>query len=147
MALRVLAVQEVRKKIEERFPNTVVGAEGINLVIKSEAVLDVMRFLKETPELGFDYFTSVTAVDYLEFFEVVYHLTSMENRQTLVLKTRCYDREKPQIPSVTPLWQGADLQEREVYDLMGIRFQGHPNLKRIFMWEGFEGHPLRKDFL
>jgi NADH-quinone oxidoreductase subunit C len=64
-----------------------------------------------------------------------------------MVKVQCYDRENPSLPSVVGLWQGADFQEREIYDLFGIRFEGHPNLKRIFLWEGFEGHPLRKDFI
>jgi NADH-quinone oxidoreductase subunit C len=64
-----------------------------------------------------------------------------------VLKARCYDRENPVLPSVVGLWRTADFQEREIYDLLGISFTGHPNLKRIALWEGFEGHPLRKDFL
>jgi len=64
-----------------------------------------------------------------------------------VVKTRCYDRENPTVSSVVGLWQGADFQEREIYDLLGIKFDGHPNMKRIFLWEGFQGHPLRKDYL
>jgi NADH-quinone oxidoreductase subunit C len=65
----------------------------------------------------------------------------------VILKTRVLDHEAPEAPSVTPVWYGAHPQEREIYDLMGIRFSGHPFLKRIFLWEGFPGHPLRKDFL
>ena len=104
------------------------------------------RFLKEAPGLEFDYLNSITAVDYPEHFEVVYYLASIANNHSIVLKTRCPDREAPQVPSVVSLWQGADLQEREVYDLMGIAFDGHPNLKRILLWQGFAGHPLRKDY-
>ena len=86
-------------------------------------------------------------MDYYDYFEVVYQLTSMKHNHSLVLKTRCYDRINPVVPSVVRLWRGADFQEREVYDLMGISFEGHPNLKRIALWQGFEGHPLRKDYL
>ncbi|GAH82618.1 unnamed protein product [marine sediment metagenome] len=64
-----------------------------------------------------------------------------------MLKVRCYDRENPTLPSVVGIWRGADFQEREIFDLFGIGFEGHPNLRRIVLWEGFEGHPLRKDFL
>ena len=74
-------------------------------------------------------------------------LNSLEHNHSLVLKARCHDREDPALPSVVGLWQGADFQEREIYDLMGIRFEGRQNLKRIFLWEGFQGHPLRKDYL
>ena len=78
---------------------------------------------------------------------MVYHLTSIEHNHSLVLKTRCYSRDNPTLPSVVGLWRGADFQEREIYDLLGISFEGHPNLRRIALWEGFDGHPLRKDFL
>jgi len=145
--LRPLSGKEAAKRIEEKFPATVVESDETTVVVKSEALFEIMSFLKETPGLEFDYLTNLTAVDWLDFFEVVYHLTSMKNYHTLVVKTRCYERENPEVPSVVSLWQGADFQEREVYDLMGIRFAGHPNLKRLFLWEGFQGHPLRKDFL
>jgi NADH:ubiquinone oxidoreductase subunit C len=72
--------------------------------------------------------------------------TSLEFNRSITLKARCYTRDNPSVPSLTGLYQGADIQEREIYDLMGIAFQGHPNLKRILLWEGFDGHPLRKDF-
>jgi len=78
--------------------------------------------------------------------EVVYHLTSMELNHSLVVKARC-DRDNPEVPSLYSLFRGADYQEREIYDLIGIEFTGHPNMKRLFMWEGFEGHPLRRDYL
>lgn len=146
MGLKPLVGKEVLSRIEEHLSGSTVEADDSSVVIKSEAVDGVMRFLKDSPEFAFDYLTSVTAVDYLEYFEVVYHLTSIDKKHTLVVKTRCYTRENPEVPSVTPLWQGADFQEREIYDLMGIRFAGHPNLKRIALWEGFQGHPLRKDF-
>jgi NADH-quinone oxidoreductase subunit C len=76
----------------------------------------------------------------------VYHLVSIEHNHDIILKTRLIDREKPTLASVVNLWKGADFQEREIYDLFGISFTGHPNLKRIFLWEGFQGYPLRKDF-
>ena len=105
------------------------------------------EFLKNTPVLDFDYLTNLTAVDYADYFEVVYHLVSLKHNHSLVLKTRCRDRDKPVVPSVVNLWRSADLQEREAYDLMGISFDGHPNLKRLLLWEGFVGHPLRRDYL
>ena len=97
--------------------------------------------------LLFDYLVSISAVDYIDHFEVVYHLVSMGHNHSLVLKARCPGREEPEVPSVVNLWQGADLQEREVYDLMGVAFGGHYNLKRIMLWEGFPGHPHRKDYM
>ncbi len=117
-----------------------------SLILDESQLLDIVRFLKDTPELDFDYLSSLTAVDYKEYFELVYHLASLKHNHTLVLKTRCHNRNKPEVASVTSIWRGADLQEREIYDLFGIRFSGHPNLKRLFLWEGFKGYPLRKDY-
>ena len=142
-----LSGKEVALKIEEKFPGSMVESSQENLVVKSDHLLDVARFLKETDGLDFDYLNFVTAVDYYDHFEVLYMLSSLEHNHSLTIKTRCYDRENPVLPSVVGLWQGADFQEREIYDLFGITFEGHPNLKRIFLWEGFEGHPLRKDFM
>ncbi len=138
---------EVAETIGERLPGAVVGHHGSAILINSESVLEVCRFLNQAPGLEFDYLVNLTGVDYLDYFEIVYHLLSMKHNHSLVFKARCYDREHPSLPSVTCIWRGADLQEREIYDLLGIRFEGHPNLKRIFLWEGFEGHPLRRDFL
>lgn len=143
----VLSGEEVARKVAQSFPGAVVTADKTVLVVTPDSLFPVAKFLKDTPEFDFDYLTNLTAVDCLDYFEVVYHLTSLRHNRSLVLKTRCYDREKPTVPSVVSLWQGADLQEREVYDLMGISFSGHPNLKRLFLWEGFPGHPLRRDYL
>ena len=142
-----LSGKEIATQIEEKFPESVVESSEKEVVVKSDSLLDVSAFLKDTPDLDFDYLNYVTAVDYYDHFEVVYMLSSLEYNRSLVIKTRCYDRENPSLPSVVHLWQGADFQEREIYDLMGIKFEGHPNMKRIFLWEGFPGHPLRKDFM
>ena len=139
--------KEIASQIEEKFPDSVVESSEGSLVVKADSLLPVLTFLKDNDTLKFDYLNYITAVDYFSYFEVVYQLTSLEHNHTVVLKTRCYGRENPVVPSVTGLWQGADFQEREIYDLMGISFEGHPNLKRIFLWEGFPGHPLRKDYL
>jgi NADH-quinone oxidoreductase subunit C len=111
------------------------------------ALPEVARFLRDDPELDCKYLVAITGVDYLDHFELVYHLSSLARNHLLALKVRVLDHEQPEVPSVTPVWLGAHLQEREVYDLMGIRFAGHPNLQRLLLWEGFPGHPLRKDFL
>jgi len=139
--------EEIASQVEEQLPGSIVDSSQDSLVVYSESWLAVATFLKDTPGLDFDYLTGITAVDYYDYFEVVYHLTSLKHNHSLVVKTRCYEREKPSLPSVVSLWRGADLQEREIYDLMGISFDGHPNLKRIFLWQGFQGHPLRKDYL
>jgi len=142
-----LSAKDIARQIEKKYPGCVVESAAEDLLVKGEALSEVAAYLKNTPGLDFDYLTAVSGVDYLEFFEVVYHLTSLKHNHSLVLKARCYDRENPTLPSVVGLWRTADFQEREIYDLLGISFAGHPNLKRIALWDGFEGHPLRKDFL
>ena len=139
--------EEVAKKIAEVVPGSVAAADKVTVVVSSKSLYQVAEFLKNTLGLDFDYLNDLTAVDYLDYFEVVYHLTSLKHNHSLVLKTRCYEREKPKVSSVVSLWRAADFQEREVYDLMGITFEGHPNLKRLLLWEGFAGHPLRRDYL
>ena len=139
--------KEIASQIEEKFPDSVVESSEGSLVVKADSLLPVLTFLKDNDTLKFDYLNYITAVDYFSYFEVVYQLTSLEHNHTVIIKTRCYGRENPAVPSVIGLWQAADFQEREIYDLMGIKFEGHPNLKRIFLWEGFPGHPLRKDYL
>lgn len=142
-----LSGKEITTKLEEQFPGSIIESNQNSLVVKNESWLEIATFLKTKPGLDFDYLTSITAVDYYNYFEVVYQLTSIKHNHSLVVKTRCYGRDNPSLPSVVSLWRGADFQEREIYDLMGISFDGHPNLKRIFLWEGFQGHPLRKDYL
>jgi NADH-quinone oxidoreductase subunit C len=143
----IFSVKDLAGQLEEKFPGCIEETVKDSLVIKADSLLQVAEYLRDTDSLKFDYFNYITAVDYYSYFEVVYQLTSMEHNHTIIIKTRCYDREKPVVPSVIGLWQGADLQEREIYDLMGVQFEGHPNLKRIFLWEGFKGYPLRKDYL
>ena len=142
-----LSGKEISSQIEEKLPGSTIESSQDYLVVKNDSLLAVAAFLKDRKELNFDYLNYVTAVDYYDHFEVIYQLTSLEHNHTIVVKTRCYNRENPTLPSVVGLWQGADFQEREIYDLIGIRFEGHPNMKRIFLWEGFQGYPLRKDYL
>ena len=141
-----LSGKELASQIEEKLPDSIEESSQESLVVKSDSLLAVAAFLKENDGLKFDYLNYITAVDYYSYFEVVYQLTSTEHNHTVIIKTRCYDRDNPTVPSVIELWQGADFQEREIYDLMGVKFEGHPNMKRIFLWDGFPGHPLRKDF-
>jgi NADH-quinone oxidoreductase subunit C len=143
----VLSGQDVANKITVRFPQAVNETDNQSVLIKSEYLLKVAEYLKNNPEMAFDQLNDITSVDYYDYLEIIYRLTSLEHNQSLAFKLRCYDREKPEVPSVTGLWKGADFMEREVFDLMGISFAGHPNMKRIFLWEGFQGHPLRKDYI
>jgi len=141
-----LSGKDIAEKLEEKLPGSLEDSGEDYLLVNSDSLLAVAEYLKNTDSLSFDYFNFVTSVDFCDYFEVVYRLDSIEHNHSIVIKTRCYDRDNPTVPSLTGLWQGANFQEREVYDLMGIKFEGHPNLKRMFLWDGFEGHPLRKDF-
>ena len=142
-----LSGKEVAAKLEQQFPESIIESNDYSLLVKTESLFDIFFYLKTTPEFEFNYLSGITAVDYLDYFDVVYHITSMVNNHSLVVKTRCNGRENLSVPSIVSLYQGANSQEREIYDLMGISFEGHPNMKRIFLWEGFQGHPLRKDYL
>jgi NADH-quinone oxidoreductase subunit C len=123
------------------------------LYVKKEYLLDVCRLLRDDRELSYLYISDVTAIDWLPFwekgekpkrFEVVYNLYSPVSFQRLFLKVRVDEGES--VPSVTGIWEGTNYPEREVYDMFGIPFEGHPNLKRILMPDDWVGHPLRKDF-
>ena len=139
--------EEIKSKIESALP-------GVALKLSREAILienpldltKVLSFLKESPEFRLDYLSSITATDYLDYLESVYHLFSIEKRAgSAVLKVRV-KRDNPKIPSAVPIFRGAEFQERENYDMYGIIYENHPDLRRIFMWEGFEGYPMRKDY-
>ncbi|MBM3939603.1 MAG: NADH-quinone oxidoreductase subunit C [SAR202 cluster bacterium] len=133
--------------INQRLPETALMADAEAVWVRPDAIREVCALLKETQGLEFNLLSSVTAVDYVEHFDVVYRLTSIPRNATAVVKARVFGRERPTLPSVSVLWKGAELQEREAYDLLGVVFSGHPNLKRILTWEGFKGHPLRRDYL
>lgn len=117
------------------------------LIVPPDQLLDIAAYLKD--DLGFNYLSSVTGVDLIEEdkLEVVYHTYSIEQGGgPVTLKVQVPRTDTATVPSLTPMWPGADFQEREAYDLYGIRFDGHPDLRRILMWEEFVGHPMRKDW-
>jgi NADH-quinone oxidoreductase subunit C/D len=138
-----------------RFPQTVLSVEAdtaraeVTVQVAAERILDLTRFLHDAPDASFDHLTDICSVDYPEDrqrFEVVYHLHSLSHHRRLRVKTRLSE-DDPTIASVTSVWKGAEFLEREVYDMMGIRFSGHPDLRRILLPEDYaEGYPLRKDF-
>lgn len=141
-------VIEFGTDLGERFPEIVTvdtrqGYEGY--LVKPEKLVDFATELRD--KLGYDYLSSVTGVDYLpeNQMEVVYHVFKSTGGSGLVFKTQT-PRDQASVPSLVHVYPGAELQEREAWDLLGIRFEGHPDLRRILMWEGFEGHPLRKDW-
>ena len=151
MAVHQLSAEELAEKVSVGVPDSL-DTPSINTAenviwVKSSKVADVASFMKSDVGLDFNFLNSITAIDYINHFEIVYHLTSIDKEHTAIIKTRLDGREELSLPSVYHLWRGADFQEREIWDLMGIGFSGHPNLKRIMLWEGFDGHPLRKDYL
>lgn len=131
-----------------RFPEYLAADERkgySGYVVQSDHLIEVASALKN--DWGYDYLSSVTGVDYLPdgYMEVVYHLFRSTGGPAFVLKTRA-PREDSRVPSLVPVYPGAELQEREAWDLFGIRFEGHPDMRRVLMWEGFQGHPMRKDW-
>ena len=118
----------------------------LNISIPSTKLHSLAKSLKEDEETSFDYLFCLSGVDWLEFLTVVYHLKSTKHGHSLVLKAKITDREKPKVESVVDLWQTAEFHERETYDLFGIKFLNHPDLRRIFLTDDWVGWPLRKDY-
>jgi NADH:ubiquinone oxidoreductase subunit C len=144
---KLIPGSETAARIRAALPDAELEEAADWVAVDAPHLVAVATFLRDDPALDCRYPTAITAVDRLDHFELVYHLSSLQRNHMLILKTRVLDHEAPEAPSVVPVWCGASFQEREAYDLMGIRFSGHPFLKRLFLWEGFAGHPLRKDFL
>lgn len=158
----------------EIVPNPSVPAQS-SLLLDNEHAFAVAEYLHDGADLRFDCASNVTGVDWLDittktkvkklvdgvekeveesvtkpgYLEAVYHLYSMELKHgPLVIRLRTTNRsDNVHAPSLTPIWRGAEFQEREVYDLYGIKFDGHPDLRRLLMWEGFQDHPMRKDYV
>jgi NADH-quinone oxidoreductase subunit C len=141
--------KKLAEEISNHISDSVVSSDDNSVHISREKIYEVLKFLKETSGFSFDLLSSITAVDYIDHFEVVYQLKSLITLSKATIKVKLgFGREdQPEIDSAYNLWKGADFQEREVFDLMGIHFVNHPNLKRILLWDGFPGHPLRKDFV
>ena len=138
-------------RLRERFPGArleVAEFRGeITVLVPKEGIVEIARFLRDDPGTAFDMLTVVTGVHFLGRdydFEVLYHLYSVQKNHRLRLKVRL--RENDTVDSVTPVWPGANWPEREAYDLVGVRFHGHPDLRRIIMPEDYPDHPLRRDF-
>ena len=141
--------KKLAEEISNHISDSVVSSDDNSVYISREKIYEVLKFLKETSGFSFDLLSSITAVDYIDHFEVVYQLKSLITLSKATVKVKLgFGREdQPEIDSAYNLWKGADFQEREVFDLMGIHFVNHPNLKRILLWDGVPGHPLRKDFV
>ena len=147
MALTQLSGADLAQRVEEAVPGAVDRWTDDTLWVKPTSISDVAGFLHNDTDMDMEYLNSISAIDYIGHFELVYHLTSFRKEHKATVKSRLPGREDLSAPSVYHLWRGADFQEREIWDLMGIHFDGHPNMRRIMLWEGFKGHPLRKDYL
>ena len=144
--------EDIYTKLKEEFGDSVLSLEEVVLdsfiLVAPDATADIARYLAEEDELAFDSLMCLSGVDLgvkEENLEIVYHLFSMTHRHTVVLKT-ILPKEDPHIPSVEHIWKTANWHEREAYDLYGITFEGHSDLRRILMPEDWEGYPLRKDY-
>ncbi|MGQ9455726.1 MAG: NADH-quinone oxidoreductase subunit C [Armatimonadota bacterium] len=142
--------ESLESAIRSVFPDAILASTEINgipnIKLLPASLLDVCRFLQSTPELAFDYLADITAIDWKTHIEVVYRLTSLATNRKVVLRVDL-ERNNPSVDSVTSVWKSADWQEREAYDLMGVKFVGHPDLRRILLPEDWEGYPLRKDYV
>jgi NADH-quinone oxidoreductase subunit C len=178
--------EQIKDRITAAFPNAHLEiiangspANQPSLLLDHAHARQIAKFLRDDPQLRFDYASNVTGVDWPEksvkvkikvrkiiegveketeelverktpaFLEAVYHLYSMANGQgPLVIRLRTANRtDAVTLPSLTPVWRSCELQEREIFDLFGIVFQGHPDLRRILMWDNFADHPMRKDYV
>jgi len=144
---------KILERLKGKFPEAVIADQGcrgdLQVTVGAEALIEVMQFLRDDEQLAFDLLIDVLSIDNSERrrtprFEVVYVLVSTAGGHRLLVKVPLDDGEE--VSSVTGIWHSANWAEREVYDLMGIRFAGHPDLRRILTWDGFDGHPLRKEF-
>ena len=116
------------------------------LIVKAPYIIETLTAAKQFAEMPCDFLHDLCGLDQVDHFEVVYQLSSLHGPQKLRVKA-LLNRENPVVDSVTRIWQGANYLEREAFDMFGIIFKGHPNLKRIYMWDDFEGYPLRKDYV
>jgi NADH-quinone oxidoreductase subunit C len=139
------------KKLQEKFPASVLEVktfrDEVNVTVQKKDIFEICKFLYSDPDLQYQMLTDLCGVDFFPEsprFEVVYLLYSMKKQQRLRLKIKVGDSVS--VSSVESIWKAADWLEREVYDLFGISFDNHPDLRRILLWDGYEGHPLRKDF-
>ena len=139
------------KKLQEKFPASVLEVktfrDEVNVTVQKKDIFEICKFLYSDPDLQYQMLTDLCGVGFLPEsprFEVVYLLYSMRNQQRLRLKIKVGESES--VSSVESIWKAADWLEREVYDLFGIPFDNHPDLRRILLWDDYEGHPLRKDF-
>jgi len=148
---------QILQRLRDRFGGAVVDTHehrgDATLVVERGTLVDVLRFCRDEPTLGFDVLMDLTAVDYQKYpgredgprFDVVYHLYSLGHNHRVRVKVRV-DEDDATVPTAVDLWPIANWFEREVWDMFGVRFSGHPDLRRLLMYEEFVGHALRKDY-
>jgi len=149
------AVEEFKSAIERALPGTAITVEGSSFVIEPKDLPALARHLKDSAVYQLDYVANLTAIDYPPAageagpgrMEMLYHFYSMALKHGPVAVRAKLPRDNPRIASLVPLYRGAEFQEREVYDLFGVIFEGHPDLRRVFLWDDFKGHPMRKDYV
>jgi len=151
-------LEQLKARLETAIPNAkieiVPNPSPVNqpsLLLDTESARAIAHFLRDDPQLRLDYCSNVTGVDWLKagYLEAVYHLYSVALKHgPVILRMRTGNRaDRVYLPSLTPVWRSCEFQEREVYDLYGIVFQGHPDLRRILMWDEFVDYPMRKDYV
>ncbi|MBN1571919.1 MAG: NADH-quinone oxidoreductase subunit C [Deltaproteobacteria bacterium] len=144
--------EDILKKLKGKFVKEILGDSQfrgeLTIKVDAAAVDEILKFMKDDKNLSFNFLSDVTAVDFVKdrgVFEVVYHLLSMKNNVRVRFKAEV-PAENPELPTATSVFKGANWFERETYDMFGIKFTGHPDLRRIMNPDNFPGHPLRKDF-
>ena len=141
------ALQNLINNLIPELEFTEEGSEFLTISVKPEQLHQLMLQLKSNKEINFDYLFCLTGMDWGKELGVIYHLESTTYRHQLVVKVQTEDRENPTLDSVCDIWKTADFHEREVFDFFGIKFNNHPNLKRLFLTDEWEGFPLRKDYV
>ena len=143
----IILIDRIRSKFPKAVVETIVDRGEVAHVVEASAIVELCKFLKSDEELQMVYLSDVCGVDYhprKPRFEVVYHMLSLKKNLRLRLKVRLAEGES--VDSVTGVWRSANWYERETFDMFGIEFEGHPDLRRIYLAEDWEGHPLRKDY-
>jgi len=140
--------EELLLVLAEKFPDAEVkqGVQYVEMTVAADSLHETAVQLKETDDISFDYLICLTGVDYPENMAVIYHLESIKHRHVMVLKVRTADRINPAIDTLSDVWITAKYHEREAYDLLGIHFNNHTDLRRLFLEDGW-GFPLRKDYV
>ena len=152
-----MTLQEIAKKLSEKFskieviegaklPVTNAVCGDASLLVPSEKIVEICQFLKKDPAFSFECLSNLTAIDRKDRFEVVYHLYSYQHRHELTLRVSLPREDNAHVETVESLWGCANWLERELYDLFGIKFDGHSDLRRIMLPDDWQGHPLRKDY-